>query len=108
MEIVMPKFKNLLLVAGVALAASCLLSNNYASLQAETLVIKDTGQFYSSQKPQKGMSKAQVRKKFGEPVQTYPAVGQPPITRWKFADFTVYFEHNHVVHAVNNSRVRNR
>ncbi len=104
----MPKFKNLIIVGATAFAASFLLGTNYASLQAETLVIKDTGQFYSTQKPKKGMSKAQVRKIYGEPIKTYSAIGEPPITRWKFAEFTVYFEFNHVVHAVNNSRVRNR
>lgn len=104
----MPKFKNLYLVAGVAFAACFLLSPQHTILQADTLVIKDTGQFYSQAKPKKGMSKAQVRKKYGEPVQSYSAVGQPPITRWRFDNFTVYFEYNHVVHAVSNSRVRNR
>ena len=108
MEIVMPKFKNLIFVGAVVFAASFSISTNYTSLQADTLVIKDTGQFYSSQKPKKGMTKAQVRRKYGEPIQTYSAVGQPPITRWKFSDFTVYFEHNHVIHAVNNTRARNR
>lgn len=107
-EIVMSKLKNLIYTGSVALAASLLINTSHTSLQAETLIIKDTGQFYSAQKPKKGMSKAQVRRKYGEPIQTYPAVGQPPITRWKFAEFTVYFEHNHVVHAVSNSRVRNR
>ena len=103
----MPKFKNLIFVGAVTFATSFLLGTNYTSLQADTLVINDTSQFYSPQKPKKGMSKDQVRRKYGEPIQTYSAIGQPPITRWKFAEFTVYFEHNHVVHAVNNSRTRN-
>ena len=29
-----------------------------------------------------------------------PAVGQPPITRWDFADYSVFFEYQHVIHAV--------
>jgi hypothetical protein len=38
-------------------------------------------------------------------VKKYPAVGgghphQPPITRWDYAGFTVFFEHDHVVDAV--------
>ena len=102
----MPKFKNLLLVAGVAFAGCCLLGTQHTTLQADTLVIKDTAQFYNQAKPKKGMSKAQVRKKYGEPVQSYSAVGQPPITRWRFDNFTVYFEYNHVIHAVDNSRAR--
>jgi hypothetical protein len=27
-------------------------------------------------------------------------VGAPPITRWDYADFSVFFEHNLVIHAV--------
>jgi hypothetical protein len=27
-------------------------------------------------------------------------VGQPPITRWVFPTFVVYFEYQHVIHAV--------
>ena len=26
----------------------------------------------------------------------------PPITRWSYADYTVYFENDHVVHSVLN------
>jgi len=103
----MSKFKNLILISGIAMLTSGVLGTSVTSLHADTLIIKDTGQFYSTQKPQKGMSKAQVRKQYGEPIQAYPAVGQPPITRWKFNGFTVYFEYNHVIHAVDNTRTRN-
>ncbi|NNC96458.1 MAG: hypothetical protein HKN88_00140 [Gammaproteobacteria bacterium] len=74
------------------------------TLVAETLVIENTAQFYSDAKPKKGISKAQVRKKYGEPVQTYAPVGQPPITRWRYKDFIVYFEYNNVIHAVANRK----
>jgi len=43
---------------------------------------------------------AQVQARFGEPAERYPAVGDPPITRWVYPAFVVYFEHNLVVHAV--------
>ena len=41
-----------------------------------------------------------VEANFGEPRARHAAVGQPPITRWDYDGFTVYFEHNHVIHAV--------
>ncbi|HEX9206600.1 MAG TPA: hypothetical protein VF851_00055 [Steroidobacteraceae bacterium] len=50
--------------------------------------------------PTRGMSKAQVEKKFGEPTQRVAAVGQPPISSWVYPAFTVYFEYDHVIHAV--------
>lgn len=50
--------------------------------------------------PVRGMSMAQVEKQFGAPTERYAAVGQPPITRWVYPDKVVYFEYEHVVHAV--------
>jgi hypothetical protein len=50
--------------------------------------------------PSRGTTMAQVEQRFGAPVERHAAVGQPPITRWVYADFIVYFEYDHVVHAV--------
>jgi hypothetical protein len=41
-----------------------------------------------------------VKEVFGEPQKRTPAVGEPPITRWIYKDFTVYFEYDRVIHAV--------
>lgn len=46
------------------------------------------------------MTKAQVRREFGTPKRVYAAVGKPPITRWDYAAFRVYFEYDLVLHAV--------
>ncbi len=48
--------------------------------------------------PSRGMNMQTVKSRFGEPAQTTPAVGEPPITRWLYDDFTVYFEHDRVIH----------
>ncbi len=50
--------------------------------------------------PDRGMSKAQVEASYGAPSDKIAAVGQPPISRWVYPGFTVYFEYDHVVHAV--------
>ena len=50
--------------------------------------------------PRRGMTMDQVEKQFGDPTERFAPVGQPPITRWVYADKVVYFEYNHVVHAV--------
>ncbi len=52
--------------------------------------------------PTKGMSKERVRSLFGEPLEDIPAKGQPPISRWKYQEFTVYFDSNTVIHCVRN------
>ncbi len=51
-------------------------------------------------KPQRGQSKAHVEQQHGEPVQRFAARGQPPISRWEYPGFIVYFEHDHVIHSV--------
>lgn len=52
--------------------------------------------------PERGMTKTQVERQFGNPEQTRPAVGQPPISRWVYGDFTVYFEGDYTLHAVSH------
>lgn len=50
--------------------------------------------------PTRGMTMDQVAGKFGAPAAKTPAVGQPPISRWEYPGFIVYFEHDHVIHSV--------
>jgi hypothetical protein len=50
--------------------------------------------------PSRGMTMEQVSSKFGTPVTKVPAVGNPPISRWEYPGFIVYFEHEHVIHSV--------
>ena len=52
--------------------------------------------------PTKGMSKERVKALFGEPLEEIAAKGQPPISRWKYQEFTVYFDSNAVIHCVRN------
>jgi molybdopterin-guanine dinucleotide biosynthesis protein A len=40
-----------------------------------------------------------VLARFGEPKKKLPQVGEPPITRWVYDKYTVYFEHNSVVNS---------
>ena len=50
--------------------------------------------------PARGMTMDQVSAKFGAPLTKLPTIGQPPITRWDYPGFVVYFERNHVIHSV--------
>ncbi len=56
--------------------------------------------------PSRGMSMANVEHIFGAPQQKLPAVPDPgtkrhpPITRWIYPGYVVYFEYNYVVHTV--------
>ena len=50
--------------------------------------------------PRRGMDMANVRNIFGEPAREHPAVGEPPITRWDYDGYSVFFEHDKVLHSV--------
>ena len=54
----------------------------------------------ASDRPKSGMTMANVEKAYGQPVERHDAVGQPPITRWDYPTFSVYFENDRVIHAV--------
>jgi hypothetical protein len=73
-----------------------------APLSAETLLVDDQVLLrpVSIELPKRGSSMAAVEAKFGAPKARHAAVGDPPITRWDYDAFSVYFEHQHVVHAV--------
>lgn len=51
-------------------------------------------------RPTIGMSMELVTQQFGEPQSQMGAVGEPPITRWVYENFVVFFEHNLVIHSV--------
>jgi hypothetical protein len=54
----------------------------------------------SADRPTPGMSMEKVEARFGAPAKRIPAVGAPPISRWEYPGFVVYFENNLVIHAV--------
>jgi len=54
----------------------------------------------SSDRPERGMKMGAVEARYGAPATRYPAVGQPPITRWDYPGFVVFFENDLVLHAV--------
>ena len=62
--------------------------------------------------PGRGMSMAQVEKRYGAPQRKLTPRGgdsshHPVINRWEYADFIVYFENSHVIHAVLNTPAGN-
>lgn len=52
--------------------------------------------------PVRGMSMDQVIAKFGQPKEKLKPVGDPPITRWIYDGYTVYFEYTYVIQSVVN------
>lgn len=58
--------------------------------------------------PERGITKTAVRERLGEPQRKVPAVGDPPISRWVYDRFTVYFEHDRVLHSVTHKERRSQ
>ncbi len=50
--------------------------------------------------PTRGMTMREVLRRFGVPQAKLPPVGKPPITRWRYPGFTVYFEYHYVIDSV--------
>ncbi len=91
----MSNFRSII-VAAIALGLA-----GFAS--AQTLQMGGTdnaSRFESANKPSRGMSQASVEAKYGPPSSRDRAVGDPPISRWEYAYFVVFFEYDHVIHAV--------
>ena len=51
-------------------------------------------------RPVRGMNQDSVLAAYGEPSSISAAVGEPPISKWIYEDFTVYFESSVVIHSV--------
>jgi len=70
--------------------------------QGDRLIIDNVNptEVASGVRPNRGMSMDTVESRWGTPVLKRNAVGDPPITRWEYPTFVVYFEYSNVIHAV--------
>lgn len=71
-----------------------------ASANADTLKTSGIAASEDGSRPARGTTRTQVEAKYGSPVNKIAAVGDPPISRWEYPEFTVYFEYDRVIHAV--------
>lgn len=70
------------------------------SLPADVLLIEEVRQAGNMDVPVNGMTKTDVRGRYGEPAKVHAPVGDPPITRWDYGQWSVYFEYDTVLFAV--------
>lgn len=89
------------------LLLGCVLALAAPLASAETLLVDRVGVEAGKNLPARGISMAQVEAKYGAPAKKFDAVGggsrqTPPITRWVYPGFSVYFENRHVIDAVLN------
>lgn len=69
---------------------------------AETILVGEqlTVRESAVERPAPGITMKEVEAQFGAPQERHPSVGEPPITRWDYPAFSVFFEHDRVIHTV--------
>ena len=67
---------------------------------AQTLEMEGVAPDATSAGPTRGMTAASVESKYGAPAAKEAAIGDPPISRWEYENFVVFFEYDRVIHAV--------
>jgi len=98
----MKRIATSLIAATLALASAPLLLPTTA--HAESLRVK-VKQEQNYNMPKRGMTMDQVKREYGAPLKVLATRGgsskyQPPIHRWEYSKYIVYFEYSHVIHSV--------
>ena len=75
----------------------------FQAISADVLLIEEVRQSDRMELPKNGQDKVTVEAKFGTPLEKLPAVGDPPISSWKYDTYSVYFEHDLVLFTVLHS-----
>ena len=91
-----------LLVATLCLAAAPFVLPSPAHAESVRMKVK---QEQGLNLPQRGMTMAQVERQYGAPARKLDTRGgdspkHPPIHRWEYSNYIVYFERDHVIHSV--------
>jgi len=85
-----------LLIATVA----CGLTGLAAADTLQMGTTENASRFEHEGKPSRGMTQQRVEAEYGQPETRRQPVGDPPISRWEYPDFVVFFEYDRVIHAV--------
>ncbi|MFO1407239.1 MAG: hypothetical protein U1F08_06880 [Steroidobacteraceae bacterium] len=85
--------------------AACALAVSLAAsaAQAQDTLAVPAGAAPATSGPQRGLTMAEVESRYGAPASKLDAIGQPPITRWVYPGFVVYFEYDRVIHSVDKA-----
>ena len=86
----------------ILMGSVIVLALSFQSVYAETLQMPSNSSSVSVEIPPRGMTMTNVEEHFGEPESKNEPIGDPPITVWQYSNYTVYFEHQHVIHTVVN------
>ena len=85
-------------------AALLLALSSAAPASADVVQMEQTGPMTAvpagMEIPVRGMHMEQVEMMYGKPQAIEPPVGEPPITRWDYPAYSVYFEYSYVIQSV--------
>lgn len=91
------------MMSRMQLVLSLILSASLATPALAEVLIMPNGHpeaAHLTKQPHRGMTMKQVLKAFGKPVKRLPPVDKPPVTRWIYPQYTVYFRDQYVIHTV--------
>lgn len=89
----MCSIRTFLFAATLALAGT-------TQVMADVLLLDSIETAPTMSTPQTGINMAGVRAAFGEPSSENAAIGDPPIIRWDYPNYSVFFEYDRVLHSV--------
>ncbi|MFT7492404.1 MAG: hypothetical protein ACI80S_002006 [Pseudohongiellaceae bacterium] len=85
----------------IGITSTFLLTGSLANAESARIPLGQQGNAsVIVKRPSAGMTKNQVQQYFGEPIGLKEAIGEPPISRWNYGIFMVYFEYDRVIHSV--------
>ncbi|MBS3743520.1 MAG: hypothetical protein KGY48_04105 [Wenzhouxiangellaceae bacterium] len=70
------------------------------SVAADVLLIEEVRERMQRDLPANGLTKSEVEQRYGTPNTRRAPVGEPPIARWVYDEYSVYFEHDLVIESV--------
>ncbi|MBV1874608.1 MAG: hypothetical protein KUG80_07495 [Gammaproteobacteria bacterium] len=91
-------------VAALMLLISSISLNCFAGETGVVSPSQKTSAVAHVSKPESGQTKDQVVQKYGMPLSKAAEIGSPPISKWHYPTYTVYFEFNRVIHTVSEPK----
>lgn len=67
---------------------------------ADVLLIEEVRERMQRDLPENGLTKSEVEQRYGRPNERRAPVGDPPISRWLYDEYSVYFEYDLVIESV--------
>lgn len=87
-------------ICGLSLIVGAGMGLNSAKAEEVKVPVMEQSKKSDVKIPKRGVSKSYVEQRFGTPNNVEGPVGDPPISKWVYNGYTVYFEYDHVIHSV--------